>query len=139
MKNNTGMNNAANDDVKIRWSKPKRPSFFDFLKCLENDPLFNKFYNSNFVEQQPQMQVQPQQQSRAAQKPKTSPLKESLNKQIISGNGYTLQKMVLEKDWEKLKFILTDNHELCKWLASKSFDWFFDLPSDILELINKQL
>lgn len=137
MKNNTGMNNAANDDVKIRWSKPKRPSFFDFLKCLENDPLFNKFYNSNFVEQQPQPQMQAQQQS--AHKPKTSSLKESMNKQIISNNGYTLQKMVLEKDWEKLRFILTDNYELCKWLASKSFDWFFDLPSDILELINKQL
>lgn len=137
-RNNNGINPANNDDGRVRWPKSlRRSSFLEFLKGLENDPLFNKFYNSNFVEQ-PQMQVQPQ-QSRAAQKPKTSSLKESMNKQIISNNGYTLQKMVLEKDWEKLKFILTDNYELCKWLASKSFDWFFDLPSDILELINRQL
>ena len=134
------MTTRNNDGGQVRLPKQlRRPSFLEFLKGLENDPLFNKFYNSNFVEQQPQPQMQAQQQSRAAQKPKTSSLKESMNKQIISNNGYTLQKMVLEKDWEKLRFILTDNYELCNWLASKSFDWFFDLPSDILELINKQL
>jgi len=137
MKNNTGMNNAANDDVKIRWSKPKRPSFFDFLKCLENDPIFNKFYNSNFVEQPKPDPIE--NEKKESEKPKTSPLKESLNKQIKSGNGYILQKMVLEKDWSKLKFILEDNHELCKWLSKQPFDWFFELPSDILELINNQL
>lgn len=139
MKRNNGMNPVNNDNGRVRWPKSlRKSSFLEFLNRLEKDPLFDKFYNSNFVEQ-PQMQVQPQQQSRAAQKPKTSSLKESLNKQIISGNGYTLQKMVLDKDWTKLKFILTDNYELCKWLAGKSFDWFFDLPSDILEIINGQL
>ena len=137
MKNNTGMNSAANDDVKIRWPKPKRPSFLNFLKGLENDPLFNKFYDSNFVKHPDHEPIE--NEEKEAEKPKTSPLKESLNKQIKSGNGYILQKMVLEKDWSKLKFILEDNHELCKWLSKQSFDWFFDLPSDILELINNQL
>lgn len=134
MKDN--INKAATDkDVKIRWSKAKRPSFFDFLKGLENDPLFTRFYDSNFVKHPEPIENE----EKEAEKPKTSPLKESLNKQIKSGNGYILQKMVLEKDWSKLKFILEDNHELCKWLSKQSFDWFFDLPSDILEIINNQL